>query len=411
MERLGVFNQLNIMFDADPQEVLYSIAHGGGGGSQADYRRGLIHPNMGNFFTVPIRALVETLSVLLHGDLDKRDLRRRMALLVIPISSALFYLTFFSLLLLLRFSLPLASLFTIYSFVSYSQMLFGSIPETYAISNLAIALAFLLFVISKDRSGMPCFVSWIAVGMLATGITITNIVPVLILFLLREIYKRNTITHSIIKTSGMAVIVLALTLTLNVISNVSAGYKQRSLSEETSWAKEFGTFKLKTVKRNFLTFPTILGYSIIAPVPKEIPNKFAMMMNPAVRYTFRFTFDDDARWGSKIRLVSISNLAGIVLFLILLLPARASPSVDRSLLFLSWGALLIIGFNWILHSVWGLDRILYSQHWHVSLMFLLAALVATQLRSSWVRTSLVAASIILVAANNLVVLHTMLMTF
>jgi uncharacterized membrane protein YraQ (UPF0718 family) len=37
-------------------------------------------------------------------------------------------------------------------------------------------------------------------------------------------------------------------------------------------------------------------------------------------------------------------------------------------------SLAIIAFNWILHSAWGVDLILYSQHWQLSLLVLLAGL-------------------------------------
>jgi hypothetical protein len=413
MRKLGVFNQLNIMFDADPGEVLLSIADGGGGGYYTEYRRGIMHPNMGNFFTVPIRALVDIRSMIIHDNIDKRDLRQRLALLVIPLSAALFYLVFYVLLLHLGFSLPLASLFTLLAFVSFSQMLFGSLPETYGISNLAIALAYLLFVISRGSRGMHSFIAWIAVGMFAAGITITNIVPVMILFWLREIYQKNGFARSIIKTSKMVSLILMLTFTLNVAGNVAIGYKQRSLSQEVGWIKGFNTKNIQLVIRKFFTFPTFLVYSIIAPVPKQLPNVYAIKVNPTARYTFRFTYDFDEMKPSTTPPLSLGNLAGVVLCLLILLPvllpAQVSPYADRSILLLSWGSLLIICFNWVLHSVWGTDRMLYSQHWIVSMIFLFAVLVTTQLRSSLVRTVVVAASVILVAANNLLVVRAMLM--
>jgi hypothetical protein len=213
-----------------------------------------------------------------------------------------------------------------------------------------------------------------------------------------------------LKALGMAALILALTLTLNVMTNFAPGAKQPSLDEEADWIKMFGTKNVHRISKKFFTFPAVLVNSIIAPVPKQQPNEYAILMNPAARHPFLFTFDSDEQKGySTPPLLSPRNLAGIVLFLLLLLPIRASLKTDRSLFLLSWGALLIIAFNWALHSVWGWDRFLYSQHWHVSLMFLLATLVATQLHSSRVRIALVAASVILVAVNNLVVVRTILM--
>ena len=510
LDRLEVFDQNNVIFDADPNEVLSSLADGGliaFAGPNWDHRRGLVHPNLGNFFAIPIRAFAKSLFIISPDELDEWYLRRQLALLIVPLSAALFYLVFHRLLLRLKFSLLLASLFTLLVFVSFSQMLFGSIPESYAISNFAIILAYLLFVIFRGRRGLPRFIAWAAVGVFATGVTITNIVPVIIFFWLSEIYNRSRFAVSIVKASGMAVFILAFTLALNVMSNYAAGVEPRSLGQEANWIRFFGSGNTQVISRRFLTFPAVLVNSIIAPVPKQQPNEYALRMNPEARYSFQFTFDYDEGRGSTTPLLSPRNLAGIVLFLLLLLPIRALPieflqkklpqtqirvsfrfpaivpraiiivggammvgaflvdwlglgggagfgakqlilfsagcflvlsgwllprvkniglvlsrwlrpyvkeirgldNPDRSLLLLSWGSLLIIGFNWGLHSFWGLDRFLYSQHWHVSLMFLLAVFVVTQLHSARTRIVLVAVSVIVVAVNNLVVLRTIFM--
>lgn len=73
LERLEVFDQHNVMFDADPNDVLFSFTHGGG--PDENYRRGLVHP-LENFFLVPIRAFVKALSIISPDELDKVNLRR-----------------------------------------------------------------------------------------------------------------------------------------------------------------------------------------------------------------------------------------------------------------------------------------------------------------------------------------------
>ncbi|UCE07115.1 MAG: hypothetical protein JSW07_03505, partial [bacterium] len=138
-ERLEVYNQYNVFFDADPNVVLYSFANlGDVPNKDPYYRRQLAHPNVVGFFSVPIRALVKVLSTIFPNKFDERYLQRQLAFLIVPISAALFYLVLHRLFLRLGFSLPLASLLTLLVFVSFSQVLFGSIPELFAISNLAI---------------------------------------------------------------------------------------------------------------------------------------------------------------------------------------------------------------------------------------------------------------------------------
>jgi hypothetical protein len=407
LEKLEVLNQYSVFFESDPNDVLSTFACWGL--DNVVYRRGFIHANLGTFFGVPIKAFGKTFSIISHGKVDRSNLQRQLGLLVVPISAALFYLVFHRLLLQLGFSLSLASLFTLLAFVSFSQMIFGSIPETFAISNLAIALTFLLFVIDRGRRGIRSFLTWTAVGVFATGITITNIVPVIILFWLRENYKRSSFIVSIAKSLGIAALILALTVTLNAITFFATDVTHGTLKQEASAASEYKTRNVYLISKKFLTFPALLINSIIAPMPKTQPDEYTIKEYPKSRYLFRFTFDlDEWQEEPSTKPFSPRNLAGIALFLLLLLPIRSFANSDRSLFLLSWGALLIIGFNWSLHSIWGTDRFLYSQHWYFSLMFLLAALIATQL-SSRLSTVLVAASVILVAANNLAVVRSILM--
>ena len=60
----------------------------------------------------------------------------------------------------------------------------------------------------------------------------------------------------------------------------------------------------------------------------------------------------------------------------------------------------IIGFNGILHAVWGVEYFLYSQHWHISFMIPLAGLFfySPKTRPYW--TAVVIAIVGLVIAKN-----------
>jgi hypothetical protein len=55
------------------------------------------------------------------------------------------------------------------------------------------------------------------------------------------------------------------------------------------------------------------------------------------------------------------------------LRARAMASWQRSVLA---GAGLVLAFNWVLHSVYGSELFLYSQHWEIPLLVVLAGLAA-----------------------------------
>lgn len=412
LERSGVYQQYNVLFDADPNVVWHSFVDlGDEPNMDLYYQRQFAHPNVTAFFAAPIRALSKVLTRVLPGPFDDHKyLRRQLALAIVPLMAALYYLVIFQLFLRLKFSLLPASLFTLLALVSFTQLLFGSIPELFAINNLAIALAYLLFLVSKNRGGRPCYMAWTAVGMFATGVTITNLVPMVILFWLREIYQHRGVWISIARVVGWATFVLALTFALQQITHSATGLKRPSLSQEAGWIQDFGTKNVKKAAKKFLSFPEVVLNSILAPEPEQVANVFAVQMNPSARYPFKFSFDryDQKRWPAAV--FSVRNLIGMVLLLLLFSPIRQFADKDRSLFLLSWGSGLLLFYNMIFHSLWGSERFLYSQHWHTPLLFLGALWVATKFCVSWQRNGLLAALIGITVINNLTVVRALLET-
>jgi hypothetical protein len=67
--------------------------------------------------------------------------------------------------------------------------------------------------------------------------------------------------------------------------------------------------------------------------------------------------------------------------------------------------LLIVAFNWLLHSFWGTEHFLYSQHWQLPLLLLLAGLTTALFDRSraWIPW-LVAAATAYVGVTNLTIL-------
>jgi len=411
LERFGVYQQYNVLFDADPNVVWHSFSDlGDEPHTDLYYQRQVAHPNVSAFFAAPIRALAKVLTIVFPGKFENRKhLHRTMALAVVPLMAALYYLVVYRLFLRCAFSILLAGLFTLLALVSFTQLLFGSIPELFAISNLAIALAYLLFLVSKDRRGRLCFMAWIAIGVFAAGVTIPNLVPVGILFWVREMYDRSGVRISFARVLGWATLVLTLTLALQEIMLGATGLKRPSLHQEADWIRGFGAKNAGNAAKKFLTFPEVIVNAIIAPEPERIPNEFAVQMNPSARYAFKFSFDHLDRRRARDAVFSVRNLSGMVLLLLLASSIRPLADKDRSLFLLSCGSGLLIACNMIFHSLWGSERFLYSQHWHTPLVFLGALWVATHLHASWQRYCLVAALIGVTALNNWTVGRTLFM--
>jgi hypothetical protein len=413
LDRLRVFNQHNVLFDADPNEALDLFAQGG---YAYGHRQGLVHPALRIYVTAPVKLAAAILTKLPTGTADAAQWRRRLTMLLAPVAAAFFYFVFFQILWRLGFSLGWASLGTILALVSFGQLLFGSVPESYAVSNLAIAAAFYLLATPTGTApaGRNRILAWLAVALFATGVTITNIVPVAAIFWLDEMARgARRLPAALGRAIGLAVAVLAIAAALNVMANRAPGL-HRSLGQEVNWADTFVTTRPRTIVKRIATFPSMLVDAIAAPMPKTIGNDYAVKVNPSSRYDFQFTFDSDGEKGTTIGVMSLRNLSGVVLLAAFLWPWWPGRGVWRDdreragVRAVSGAALLILAFNLALHSFWGLDRFLYSQHWEAALALLVAAMLAVPLRGSrwFARTAWLV--VLAIAVNNISVLHAMI---
>ncbi|MEO8482739.1 MAG: hypothetical protein ABI634_11050 [Acidobacteriota bacterium] len=276
--RLQVFSQANVLFDADPNEVLDTLATGGGG------RQGFIHPGIRVFFTAPIKVAALAISKVSAGTSDTSYWRRRLALLAAPTSAALFYVVLLNILLRIGVSSVDSCVLTLLAFLSFSQLLFGSIPESFPVSNLAVAVAFLLFVVPPNDDNTSRAAAWVAVGVFAAGITITNIVPVAILLWLDGVAFGVGVVRSCLKTAILSLVAVGVILSVNVVTNRAAGIQSQA-SSDTTFVTRFASLTPRVVARKFLTFPAVLVNTIVAPMPRMAPDAFARSIS--ARYPFR----------------------------------------------------------------------------------------------------------------------------
>ncbi|MEO8482740.1 MAG: hypothetical protein ABI634_11055 [Acidobacteriota bacterium] len=116
----------------------------------------------------------------------------------------------------------------------------------------------------------------------------------------------------------------------------------------------------------------------------------------------------DSWRGSSTSVLSLRNLAGFsglaLLGIAVLRIRRNSPQPGRAFL-VCCASLMVIAFNWLFHSVWGVDRFLYSQHWDVALKLLFAGVLCASMRPSYRTTVALAGITILVGVNNVYVLR------
>ena len=109
------------------------------------------------------------------SDLKEPEVRRKLALVIIPIFSVFKTIVIFFLFYYSRVNSFYAIILCILDSASFSRILFGSIPEHFALTAFATAVLYCLVIISIDKGKMAHKAGWMVLGVFLIGITITNI--------------------------------------------------------------------------------------------------------------------------------------------------------------------------------------------------------------------------------------------
>ncbi len=348
---------------------------------------------------------------------------RAVVLLISPLSSALLTAVMVRLLrrmgLLLRDALALALL----SSVSFSRVIFGSIPETYAPSALVLACTYLLYTRTPARKRPASEVAWLALACAASCITITNVIPVAVLRLFRERRAGVGIAGALTRTALFSVIAVAVAVGLG-----TAAVKLREGPRQNSKATlgYVRTFVDPNPWVGLATFPTAVVNSVAPPMPALVRAGFWLSGSGTVRHP-RESLTEAVREareeapgapanpaggrppaaGSRMTLqhthevLSARNLVSAALLALLALVTLRKRRADGLEMSLYAASALILCYNWLLHGFWGDEEFLYSMHWHVPLV-VLVAIAVRGVRSRWRRlsTSLLAVAAAACAANS-----------
>jgi hypothetical protein len=363
---------LNRFFDAD--NAWYLINFETGAQNFGSYGgRNAVHPNVANFVH-PLVVGISKLATLITNK-SKAETTEDSALIIGPASAALRSGFLFLALDTAGLSLMDALLATSLASFAFSSVLFGCLPESFVISSGCFAGYFwLAAVTAKDkrlRSGWWCFC-----GMCLSSITITNVVPFamgllgLLMFSLRDPRAlRNTSLITAGALASTALCFFALTAMHGTF---------RGVGRTVGQLEEVG-FSAKSM---LIDFPRALGLTLVGQPPNQLIGTDEEHRSTTVQVV-RFTYRDDLRHIqqsvptiSRYRAVAQSRLHQIVTLLLItvgillsygVLRTSTSPAIALYLLSLSH-----LAFHWILHSFFGLELFLYSQHWIVPLVIAIA---------------------------------------
>jgi hypothetical protein len=358
LDGLKVFRQQDVFFNADVvSRVRCMVANDCGG------RSSFAHPNLALFLNPPVQVAASVLRLGGLTGIDEATARRVVALCVSPLASALKAPVVFFVLLGLGLGAPQAGLLAALSVVSFSQLVFGSIPESFAFSGLAIALVYLLAIRTmrrRDRRLWP----WILIGILTAGITVSNLVVVAVLFTAARLYAKETFPAVLGKLTIVMGLVLLPTVALPAIFRDTYRLEGVSIEGGAEYTKRW--MKTHRIVDRALATPSAWAHTVAAPEPQLGHNLPARFMASKYQYRFIMAHREDV--------FCFRHPLGFLLVLLFVAGAlgyRGAPAHAR---WMCGASLVIIAFNGVFHSFWGVDLILYSQHWQLSLIVLLAGL-------------------------------------
>lgn len=203
-DSLQVYDQYNVLFDTDVNSRLKCFTKGSGG-----MGRTLAHPNLCNFVNPPIQVLgkiAESFGIVEDG----QNFKRSIGLAVTPIVSATLALVLFRTFYALNLSLVSVLLLTFLGLSSFSQLIFGSIPEHLAIGGFGIALAYFMAAKYLQCKKFKWWL-WLFCGVIIASITITNVIAFTIV-LWSVLISQSSIRDASIRTISVVFAALALTL-------------------------------------------------------------------------------------------------------------------------------------------------------------------------------------------------------
>ena len=239
---------------------------------------------------------------------------------------------------------------------SFSQLLFGSLPDHFALSGFCLAAACYLGVETLRRQRIA-WLAWLALGVFAVGITITNLMWLGILFVVPLGYVRRE-WKVLVPASVWAVAVLAGTGLFAELGNRlhANGSHLWSFPEAKRYGDDFspeGILKLAQA-------PAALANTFSPPGLNRVPNTRGGRVGSGPRL--------------HVQSGEVSSFPCNLVILALLATGIAGWLVDRSPFRIVAAACLtiVVLLNLLMHAIWSVEYVVFSQHWLVPAVFVLA---------------------------------------
>ena len=342
------------VFDSDPARFIDRIANGWA-------PRHIAHPQLDNLFSPVIVAITEV-SYQIGLIENKQEFKHCLALAVVPAFSSLKVILIFYLVRALGATNLHAALFAALFAISWTQVVFAAVPDSFSLSSTIIVatLYYAVLVLTCTVQDRP-FV-WGALGFLLIGITLTNIAIFgLILWAVRYYQTETGIWPSFLDAAKITLAATLLTVALATLAVMALGDEVGHFLVGES----LGYSKYTTFDRFWSElggFPVHFWLTVIGFSAEQISN--ASNINAGHPILIQFSYEAFERSLAGI----VLSLSAVLLTLFTCRNFKSRPVIEKLLLSAS---ISILVFNAIFHSLFGLETFLFTPHWQPAVFILL----------------------------------------
>ncbi|MGB8275054.1 MAG: hypothetical protein WCF16_07265 [Alphaproteobacteria bacterium] len=347
----GVDKEMNVLFDADPGTGLPCFAH---------FRHwyGIRHPAVCALVSSTIRVAAEAAAAA-GLVADQEGFRETVASYVTPAASALGVAAAGALAWASGIGVSGIIVLCALLGLSFSQLVFGSIPEHFAITGLLLGLTLLLGA-RPPPARRSDWLIWIAAGTAATAVTVTNLV-FFFLILFFSLGRSGNAWGALRRAVPIGLLCLVIALSVGKIGDFVYGYWHTR--DIDSLATHVTKFLRPDPARNVLAFPRALG-DAFAPAALRVKVNVTGIEHHQAHETQFSLEDGEEIWRAPLRVAGVIAAAMVL---------GAGLGLRRSFpqRHLILASLCILVFSGVLHAFWGDGYFLYSQHWLMASLVLL----------------------------------------
>ena len=343
------FSVVDIFFESNPSTNLNSLSHGWGG-------HAITHPFL-NFFTVPVRV-VEFVYSLFFDITDRVKFRELVALSISPLFSSLTLLYLYKTLIVLNIKPLDAIIFTLIFSITFTNIIFSIVPESYGISCFLISVLLHYFFTYENSGRYYDSVVWFILAVSLAGVTITNICIFSLVFFIHLLKNKNmNCKYAVILMAFYAIfaflsVMLFYQLTLNLLD-----LRVRPTGS-ISWKLQWLQTDTAGIATNAINFFSASINSFFGIFPEIKANKHCKDVSCNAIYFNR----------NKSHLVFLVIVALVWAFFLFYSRKflREKKWVNLYII-----CSLIVAYNFILHIFFGTETFLYTQHWIVPIFLLM----------------------------------------